>query len=38
MAAQSVAALTSAPVLNAPAAVMATGRADNAERLSGCPE
>jgi glutamate/tyrosine decarboxylase-like PLP-dependent enzyme len=34
VAAQSVAALTGAPMLNAPAAVMATGRADNAERLS----
>ncbi|MGA2115590.1 MAG: pyridoxal-dependent decarboxylase [Bryobacteraceae bacterium] len=34
LAAQSVAALTGAPMLNAPAAVMATGRADNAERLS----
>ncbi len=34
-AAQSVAALSSAPVLNPPAAVMATGRADNARRLSG---
>lgn len=37
IAAQSVAALSSAPVLNPPAAVMATGRADNARRLSGLP-
>ncbi|MGA1997101.1 MAG: tetratricopeptide repeat protein, partial [Bryobacteraceae bacterium] len=37
VAAQSVAALTGAPMLNAPAAVMATGRADNAERLSRLP-
>jgi len=35
VAAQSVAALSSATVLNPPAAVMATGRADNARRLSG---
>jgi len=33
-AAQSVVALSGAPVFNAPAAVMATGRADNASRLS----
>ena len=33
-AAQSVAALSGAPVLNAPTAVIATGRADNARRLS----
>ncbi len=37
LAAQAVAALTSAPVLNAPAAVMATGRAGNARRLAGIP-
>lgn len=37
LAAQSVAALSSAPVLNAPAAVMATGRADNARRLARLP-
>jgi len=37
VAAQSVAALSSATVLNPPAAVMATGRADNARRLSGLP-
>lgn len=36
-AAQSVAALSGAPVLNAPSAVMATGRADNAQRLSQLP-
>jgi aromatic-L-amino-acid decarboxylase len=36
-AAQSVAALSAAPVLNAPTAVMATGRADNARRLSQLP-
>jgi aromatic-L-amino-acid/L-tryptophan decarboxylase len=36
-AAQSVAALSGAPVLNAPLAVMATGRADNAQRLSRLP-
>ena len=36
-AAQSVAALSGAPVLNAPAAVMATGRADNAQRLARLP-
>jgi glutathione synthase/RimK-type ligase-like ATP-grasp enzyme len=35
--AKSVAALSTAPVLNPPAAVMATGRADNARRLSGLP-
>jgi len=33
-AAQSVAALSGAPVLNTPAAVMATGRSDNAQRLA----
>ncbi len=33
-AAQSIAALSGAPVLNAPSAVMATGRSDNAQRLS----
>jgi hypothetical protein len=37
VAAQSLAALTAAPVLNAPAAVMATGRSDNAQRLSRLP-
>ena len=36
-AAQAVAALSGAPVLNGPAAVMATGRADNAQRLSRLP-
>jgi aromatic-L-amino-acid/L-tryptophan decarboxylase len=36
-AAQSVLALTTAPVINAPAAVAATGRSDNAQRLSGIP-
>lgn len=36
-AAQSVLALTTAPVLNAPLAVAATGRSDNAQRLSGIP-
>jgi glutamate/tyrosine decarboxylase-like PLP-dependent enzyme len=36
-AAQSVLALTRAPVINAPAAVAATGRSDNAQRLSGIP-
>ena len=36
-AAQSVLALTGAPVINAPAAVAATGRSDNAVRLSGIP-
>jgi glutamate/tyrosine decarboxylase-like PLP-dependent enzyme/Flp pilus assembly protein TadD/glutathione synthase/RimK-type ligase-like ATP-grasp enzyme len=36
-AAQSVAAVSGAPVLNAPLAVMATGRADNAQRLSRLP-
>jgi aromatic-L-amino-acid/L-tryptophan decarboxylase len=34
-AAQAVLALSGAPVLNAPGAVVATGRAQNAERLSG---
>jgi len=36
-AAQSVLTLTTAPVINAPAAVAATGRSDNAQRLSGIP-
>ena len=36
-AAQSLAALSIAPVVNAPAAVMATGRAENAQRLSRLP-
>ena len=36
-AAQSVIALSGAPVLNAPAAVRATGRADNARRLMHLP-
>jgi glutamate/tyrosine decarboxylase-like PLP-dependent enzyme len=36
-AAQSLAALSSAPVLNAPTAVLATGRSDNARRLSCIP-
>ena len=36
-AAQAVTALSGAPVLNAPAAVMATGRADTARRLSRLP-
>jgi aromatic-L-amino-acid decarboxylase len=36
-AAQSVLTLTTAPVINAPAAVSATGRSDNAQRLSGIP-
>ncbi len=36
-AAQSVLALTTAPVINPPAAVAATGRSDNAQRLSGIP-
>ncbi len=36
-AAQSVAALSSAPVLNLPSAVAATGRSDNAKRLSRIP-
>ncbi len=36
-AAESVLALSRAPVVNAPAAVMATGRADNAERLAKIP-
>jgi glutathione synthase/RimK-type ligase-like ATP-grasp enzyme len=36
-AAQSVVALSGAPVLNRPAAVMATGRGDNAGRLSAVP-
>jgi aromatic-L-amino-acid/L-tryptophan decarboxylase len=37
LAAQAVAALSGAPVLNPPAAVLATGRSDNARRLSGLP-
>ena len=36
-AAQRVLALTTAPVINQPAAVAATGRSDNAQRLSGIP-
>jgi glutamate/tyrosine decarboxylase-like PLP-dependent enzyme/tetratricopeptide (TPR) repeat protein len=36
-AAQSLVALSGAPVLNPPAKVMATGRADNARRLAGIP-
>ena len=36
-AAQSLLALTSAPVINAPAAVLATGRSNNAQRLSTLP-
>jgi aromatic-L-amino-acid/L-tryptophan decarboxylase len=36
-AAQSLAALSGAPVLNAPAAVLATGRSDNARRLARIP-
>jgi len=36
-AAQSVLALTTAPVLNAPTAVASTGRSDNAQRLAGIP-
>jgi aromatic-L-amino-acid/L-tryptophan decarboxylase len=36
-AAQAVLALTTAPVINAPAAVAATGRSDNAQRLAGIP-
>ncbi len=36
-AAQSVLALTNTPVINAPAAVAATGRSDNAQRLRGIP-
>lgn len=35
--AQSVAALSGAPVLNSPSSVMATGRADNARRLANLP-
>ena len=34
---QSVLALTAAPVVNPPAAVLATGRSNNAKRLSGLP-
>jgi hypothetical protein len=36
-AAQSVLALTEAPVINPPAAVSATGRSDNVQRLAGIP-
>ena len=36
-AAQSVLARSTAPVINPPAAVLATGRSDNAKRLSGLP-
>jgi glutamate/tyrosine decarboxylase-like PLP-dependent enzyme len=36
-AAQSVLALTQAPVINQPAAVAATGRSDNVQRLAGIP-
>ncbi len=36
-AAKSMMALTTAPVINAPSAVLATGRADNAQRLSRLP-
>jgi hypothetical protein len=36
-AAQSLLALSSAPVINRPAAVAATGRSDNTQRLSGIP-
>jgi hypothetical protein len=36
-AAQSVLALTTAPVINSPTAVAATGRSDNAERVAGIP-
>jgi tetratricopeptide (TPR) repeat protein len=36
-AAQSVLALTTAPLINAPAAVAATGRSDTAQRLTGIP-
>jgi aromatic-L-amino-acid/L-tryptophan decarboxylase len=36
-AAQRVLALTNAPVINSPAAVGATGRSDNAQRLAGIP-
>ena len=37
VAARRLAALSGAPVLNTPAAVMATGRADNAQRLARLP-
>jgi tetratricopeptide (TPR) repeat protein len=37
LAAQSVLALTTAPLINPPAAVLATGRSNNAKRLSGLP-
>jgi aromatic-L-amino-acid/L-tryptophan decarboxylase len=36
-AAQTLMALTTAPVINAPGTVAATGRSDNAQRLSGIP-
>jgi glutamate/tyrosine decarboxylase-like PLP-dependent enzyme len=36
-AAQSLLALTTAPVINSPATVAATGRSDSAQRLSGIP-
>jgi glutamate/tyrosine decarboxylase-like PLP-dependent enzyme len=36
-AAQSVLALTTAPAINSPAAVIATGRSDTAQRLAGIP-
>jgi aromatic-L-amino-acid decarboxylase len=37
LAAQSLVATTSAPVINSPAAVLATSRSNNAKRLSGLP-
>ena len=37
VAAQSLLAFTSAPVINPPAAVLATGRAENSQRLCGLP-
>jgi glutathione synthase/RimK-type ligase-like ATP-grasp enzyme len=37
VAAQSLLSLTSAPIINPPSAVLATGRSDNAKRLSGLP-
>lgn len=37
VAAQTVLAMTNAPVINPPSAVLATGRADNARRLSAVP-
>lgn len=36
-AAQSLVALSGAPLINAPSAVLATGRSDNARRLAGIP-